>query len=98
MSAASHGGAIVVVERVAGGHLQDVAARMQEVAVEEAGGELAGRSGGDGGLAAAGNAHNDVNAILIVDRGLAPKHRVTLPSFSLIVTGNMLSVTLSKEV
>lgn len=71
---------------------------MQEVAVEEAGGELAGRGGGDGGLAAAGNAHNDVNAILIVGHGLAPKHRVALPSFSLIVTGNMLSVTLSKEV
>ena len=65
-------GAIVVVQRVPGGHFVDVGARVQVIAVQHGGIGLVGDGAGHGGFAAAGYAHQDKYVILRITHCVMP--------------------------
>ncbi|EFE21435.1 hypothetical protein EDWATA_03582 [Edwardsiella tarda ATCC 23685] len=76
------------------GHLTDIGAWMQEVAIQEGGTQLLGDGAGDGGLTAAGNAHQnkDVFLLLAFAHAVFPGWRQGAAQSMLLVTvmGNIL--------
>ncbi|ABU79482.1 hypothetical protein ESA_04303 [Cronobacter sakazakii ATCC BAA-894] len=87
---------VVIVKRIARRHFHNIAARMQKVAIEKRGFQTMRDFAGDNGFPAAGNAHQDINMVIMIGRAhcstpLAKALRIML---RVTVNGNIVWLTL----